>query len=60
VFRRHREIYPLVDIKTKNWRIIIGPCAAKVIMGLIGIAALIFFGPDIGMEVTALLRALGM
>jgi len=54
------EVYPLVEIKTKNWRIIIGPCAAKVIVGLIAIGALLFFGPDIGNGVAAVLRALAM
>ena len=58
MFGRQPETYPLVDIKTRNWRIIIGPCAAKVIVGLTAIGALLFFGPDIGKEVAAVLRAL--
>jgi hypothetical protein len=61
---RQPETYPLVDIKTKNWRLIIGPSAVKVITGLIALlfvtAATIFFGPDVGKKLLEAARGLGL
>ena len=63
MFARRPEAYPLVDIKTKNWRVTIGPCAGRVIERLIAIAliagALVFFGADIAQEIATLLVGIG-
>jgi hypothetical protein len=64
MLRRQPETFPLLDIQAPGWRIIVGPSAGAVFLRLssiaLGIGAILAFGPDIGKEIIAVLRLLGM
>jgi len=61
----HSEEFPLIDIKTSSgWRVVIGPCAVRLILRMVYIGVvvgtLLLFGPIFGKELAVMLRAFGV